>query len=65
MKPLALCIYLTITVQPNLNLYNSAAADSLRKVKADIGKIVLLMKKYGFKKNEVEGIILNKLKENE
>lgn len=49
----------------SFNNLDSTAADAMRKVKSDIGKIVLLMKKYGFKKNEVEDIILNRLKENE
>jgi hypothetical protein len=49
----------------SFNNLNDTAADAMRKVKSDIGKIVLLMKKYGFKKNEVEDIILNRLKENE
>lgn len=37
----------------------------MRKVKADISKIILMMKTYGFKRKEVEQLILEKLKENE
>ncbi len=37
----------------------------MRKVKADISKIILMMKAYCFKRKEVEQLILNKLKENE
>ena len=49
----------------SFNNLDDTAANAMRKVKADIGKIVLLMKKYGFKKNEVEDIILSRLKEND
>ncbi|MBL0056263.1 MAG: hypothetical protein IPP31_08710 [Chitinophagaceae bacterium] len=45
------------------NNLDNEATNTMRKVKADISKIVLLMKKYGFKKNEVEDLIFNKLKE--
>ncbi len=41
------------------------AAEVMRKVKADISKIVLLMKKYGFNKKEVEEIIFNKMGDKE
>lgn len=37
----------------------------MRKVKADISKIILMMKTYGFKRKEVEQLILEKLNENE
>jgi len=47
------------------NNLDKDAADAMRKTKADIGKIITLMKKYGFNKKEVEELILNKLKENE
>lgn len=36
---------------------------TMRRINTEINKIVVLMKKYGFKKHEVEDIILNKLKE--
>ena len=45
------------------NNLDKEAGDAMRKAKTDIGKIVLLMKKYGFNKKEVEELILNKLKE--
>jgi hypothetical protein len=37
----------------------------MREVKADISKIILMMKTYGFKRKEVEQLILKKLKESE
>ena len=47
----------------SFNNLNSTASDAMRKVKSDINKIVLLMKKYGFKKDEVEEMISTRLKE--
>lgn len=47
----------------SFNNLNATAADAMRKVKSDINKIVLQMKKYGFRKGEVEEMILNRLKE--
>jgi hypothetical protein len=46
------------------NNLDKEAVKTMRKVKADISKIILLMKTYGFKRKEVEQLILNKLKEN-
>lgn len=46
------------------NNLNKEAINAMRRVKADISKIILMMKAYGFKRKEVEEIILNKLKEN-
>ena len=46
----------------SFNNLDAEAADAMRRVKANISKIVLLMKKYGFKKSEVEEMIFNKLK---
>lgn len=47
------------------NDLDKEAVKTMRKVKADISKIILMMKAYGFKRKEVEQLILNKLKENE
>ena len=49
-------------------VFNNLAKESvktMRKVKADIRKIILMMKVYGFKQKEVQQLILNKLKEND
>ncbi|HET7116229.1 MAG TPA: hypothetical protein VFI29_07045 [Hanamia sp.] len=46
------------------NNLDKEAVKTMRKVKADISKIILMMKAYGFKRKEVEELILNKLKEN-
>lgn len=46
----------------SFNNLDAEAADAMRRVKANISKIVLLMKKYGFKKSEVEEMIFTKLK---
>lgn len=46
------------------NNLNKEALNAMRRVKADISKIISMMKAYGFKQKEVEEIILNKLKEN-
>ena len=47
------------------NDLDKEALTAMRRVKADISKIILMMKAYGFKRKEVEELILNKLKENE
>jgi hypothetical protein len=47
------------------NNLDNEAVKTMRKVKADISKIILMMKTCGFKRKEVEQLILNKLKENE
>ena len=47
------------------NNLDKEAMSIMRKVKADINKIISMLKTYGFKRKEVEEIILNKLKENE
>ena len=44
------------------NNLDKEAVKTMRKVKADISKISLMMKTYGFKRKEVEQLILNKLK---
>lgn len=46
------------------NNLDSTATDAIRKVKLDIDKIISMMKKYGFQKDEVEDIILKKLNKN-
>ncbi len=46
------------------NDLDKEAIKIMRKVKADINKIILIMKTYGFKQNEIQQLILNKLKEN-
>jgi hypothetical protein len=46
------------------NNLDKEAIKTMNKVKADISKIILMMKTYGFKRDEVEQLILNKLKEN-
>lgn len=48
-----------------VNNLDKEAVKTMGKVKADINKIILMMKTYGFKRKEVEQLILNKLKENE
>ena len=47
------------------NNLDKEAMSIMRKVKADINKIISMLKTYGFKRKEVEELILNKLKENE
>jgi hypothetical protein len=47
------------------NDLDKEALTAMRRVKADISKIILMMKAYGFKRKEVEELIQNKLKENE
>ena len=47
------------------NNLDKEAVKTMRKVKADIIKIILMMKTYGFKRKEVEQLILIKLKEND
>lgn len=47
------------------NNLDKEGVKSMHKVKADISKIILMMKAYSFKRKEVEQLILNKLKENE
>ena len=46
------------------NNLDKEAMDTMRKVKADISKIISMMKTYRFKRKDVEELILNKLKEN-
>ena len=46
------------------NSLDKEAVKTMRNFKADIDKIILMMKTYGFKRKEVEQLILNKLKEN-
>lgn len=46
------------------NNFDKEAVKTIRKVQADISKIILMMKTYGFKRKEVEQLFLNKLKEN-
>lgn len=45
------------------NNLNKEAVKAMLKVKADIGKIILMLKNYGFNRNEVEEFIMNKVKE--
>ena len=47
------------------NNLDKEAMSIMLKVKADINKIISMLKTYGFKRKEVEELILNKLKENE
>ena len=44
------------------NNLDKEATETMRRINKDISKIVSSMKKYGFKRNEVEDLILNKLK---
>lgn len=46
------------------NNFDKEVVKTIRKVQADISKIILMMKTYGFKRKEVEQLFLNKLKEN-
>lgn len=46
------------------NNLDKEAVKTMRKVKADISKIFLMIKNYGFNRKEVEELILNKLKKN-
>lgn len=46
------------------NSLDKEALNAMRRVKADISKIISMMKAYDFKQEEVEEIILNKLREN-
>jgi len=43
------------------NNLDKEATDTMRRINKDISKIVSSMKKYGFKRSEVEDLILNKL----
>ena len=51
------------TEEIKFNKLEKQVEESILNVKNEVNKISLLMKDYGFSKNEVETLILNKLKE--